>query len=191
MSLILDSISDHIAAVKSIEPLQPSIIAIADYLIDSLQSGGKILLMGNGGSAADAQHIAAEFVGRFNKKDRRALPAISLTTDPSIVTALANDFGASYIFSRQIEAFARNGDCVFGISTSGNSPNVIEGIRSARERGCRTFALLGNNGGSLKEMVDIPLVVASANTPRIQECHNLIGHLICDLVERGIAENDH
>ena len=189
MSLILDSLNGHIAAVKQVETLQSSIIAVADYLIDAFQAGNKVLLMGNGGSAADAQHIAAELVGRYNR-DRKALPALALTTDTSILTALGNDFGAASIFTRQIEAFARSGDCIFAISTSGNSANVIEGVQAAREIGCHTFGLLGNDGGRLKGMTDIPIVVASSETPRIQECHILIGHIICDLVERGMAENE-
>jgi D-sedoheptulose 7-phosphate isomerase len=188
VSLILESLHNHIATVKQVEELQSSILAVADRIIDSLQDGGKVLLMGNGGSAADAQHIAAELVGRF-KKERKAFPAIAITTDPSIVTAIANDYGADHIFSRQVEAYARPGDVVIGISTSGNSRNVIEAIKKAHELGCPTFCLLGNEGGDLKDLVDIPIVVVSNDTPRIQECHILIGHIICDLVERGMTED--
>lgn len=188
MSLILESLNNHIAAVKQVEALQSSIIAVADYLIDTLQNGGKVLLMGNGGSAADAQHIAAELVGRY-KMERKAFPAIAITTDSSIVTAVGNDYGAGHIFTRQVEALAKTGDSVIGISTSGNSANVIEAIKTARKIGCSTFGLLGNDGGLLKSMVDVPIVVESKDTPRIQECHILIGHIICDLVERGMTEN--
>jgi D-sedoheptulose 7-phosphate isomerase len=188
MSLVLESLNNHLAAAQKLEALQPSIIAIADKLIDTFKSGGKVILMGNGGSAADAQHIAAELVGRY-KMERKAFPAIALTTDSSIVTAVANDYGAAHIFTRQIEAHAKPGDSVIGISTSGNSANVIEAIKVARELGCRTFAFLGCGGGPLKDLVDIPVVVDSKDTPRIQECHILIGHIICDLVERGMTGN--
>ncbi|MGA2508097.1 MAG: D-sedoheptulose 7-phosphate isomerase [Chitinispirillaceae bacterium] len=188
MSLVIESLNNHCAAVKKVEALQSSIIAIADYLIDTLQNGGKVLLMGNGGSAADAQHIAAELVGRY-KMERKAFPAMAITTDSSIVTAVANDYGAGHIFTRQIEAHAKPGDSVIGISTSGNSANVIEAIKVARGLGCKTFALLGNDGGQLKDLVDIPIVVDSKDTPRIQECHILIGHIICDLVEQGMTED--
>jgi D-sedoheptulose 7-phosphate isomerase len=188
MSLVIESVRKHIEAVRQIEALQSSILAVADRIVDAFENGRKVLLMGNGGSAADAQHIAAELVGRY-LKERSAYPAVAITTDPSIVTALANDFGVRFIFSRQIEALAQPGDIVIGISTSGNSENVIEGVATARSIGCATFALLGNGGGKLKNLVDIPLVVASTETPRIQECHILIGHILCDLVERGMTDD--
>jgi D-sedoheptulose 7-phosphate isomerase len=186
MSLVSGSLESHVAAVKKLEALQPAITAIAGKIIDSLRSGGKLILMGNGGSAADAQHIAAELVGRY-KMERKAFPAIAITTDPSIVTAVGNDYGATHIFTRQIEAYAKPGDCVIGISTSGNSANVVEAVKVAREFGCKTFAFLGCGGGQLKDLVDIAIVVDSNDTPRIQECHILIGHIICDLVERGMT----
>jgi D-sedoheptulose 7-phosphate isomerase len=188
MSLVLESLKNHLAAVQKLEALQPSIIAVADKIIDTLKNGGKVILMGNGGSAADAQHIAAELVGRY-KMERKAFPAIAITTDSSIVTAVANDYGAAHIFTRQIEAHAKRGDSVIGISTSGKSANVIEAIKVARELGCRTFAFLGCGGGPMKDLVDISLVIDSKDTPRIQECHILIGHIICDLVERGMTGN--
>jgi D-sedoheptulose 7-phosphate isomerase len=188
VSLIIESLTNHIATVKQVEALQSTILAVADQIIDSLENGGKVILMGNGGSAADAQHIAAEFVGRY-KKERKAFPAIAITTDSSIVTAIGNDYGSEKVFSRQVEAHGKIGDVVIGISTSGNSANVIEAVKTAREIGCFTFALLGNDGGQLKSLVDIPIVVESRDTPRIQECHILIGHIICDLVERGITED--
>jgi D-sedoheptulose 7-phosphate isomerase len=188
VSLILESLKSHISIVKQVETLQPLIMTAADRLIETLRGGGKALFMGNGGSAADAQHIAAELVGRY-KMERKAFPAIALTTDPSIVTAVANDYGAGHIFTRQVEALAQKGDCVVGISTSGNSANVVDAITLAHERGCFTIGLLGNDGGALKTMVDIPIVVDSKDTPRIQECHILIGHIICDLVERGMTDN--
>jgi D-sedoheptulose 7-phosphate isomerase len=188
MSLMLESLKNHLAAAEKLESLQQSITAVADKIIDTLKSGGKVILMGNGGSAADAQHIAAELVGRY-KMERKAFPAIAITTDSSIVTAVGNDYGAGHIFTRQIEAHAKRGDGVIGISTSGNSANIVEAIKVAREFGCRTFALLGCGGGQMKDLVDIPLVVDSNDTPRIQECHILIGHIICDLVERGMTDN--
>jgi D-sedoheptulose 7-phosphate isomerase len=188
MSLMSESLNSHLAAVKKLEPLQPAITAIAGKIVDSLRNGGKVILMGNGGSAADAQHIAAELVGRY-KMERKAFPAIAITTDTSIVTAVGNDYGATHIFTRQIEAHAKRGDCVIGISTSGNSANVVEAIKVAREFGCTTFAFSGCGGGQMKDLVDIALVVESNDTPRIQECHILIGHIICDLVERGMTDH--
>ncbi|MBN2188829.1 MAG: D-sedoheptulose 7-phosphate isomerase [Chitinispirillaceae bacterium] len=188
MSLVLESLNDHLAAVKKLKSLQQSITSAADSIVSTLKSGGKVILMGNGGSAADAQHIAAELVGRY-KMERKAFSAIAITTDSSIVTAVGNDYGATHIFTRQIEAYAKRGDCVIGISTSGNSANVVEAIKVAREFGCKTSALLGGSGGQLKNLVDIPLVVDSKDTPRIQECHILIGHIICDLVERGMTDH--
>jgi D-sedoheptulose 7-phosphate isomerase len=190
MSLVLESLRSHCAAAKQLESLQPAIEAVAGRLIDTLRNDGKVILMGNGGSAADAQHIAAELVGRY-KMERKAFPAIAITTDSSIVTAVGNDYGAGHIFTRQIEAHAKPGDSVIGISTSGNSANVIEAIKVARGFGCKTFALLGCGGGQLKTLADISLIVDSKDTPRIQECHILIGHIICDLVERGMSGDAH
>jgi D-sedoheptulose 7-phosphate isomerase len=146
--------------------------------------------MGNGGSAADAQHIAAELVVRF-KINRVAIPAIAMTTDPSIVTAIGNDFGFEQLFARQVEAFGRTGDTVVGFSTSGTSKNIVAGFEAAKTAGCTTIAFLGNGGGTIKSMVDIPLVIDSSDTPRIQECHILIGHIICDMVEKGFARDAH
>jgi D-sedoheptulose 7-phosphate isomerase len=187
MSIIIESLNNHISTVKQVESLQSTIFTVAGQIIDSLRSGGKVILMGNGGSAADAQHIAAELVGRY-KLERKAFCALAITTDPSIVTAVGNDYGEEMIFSRQVEAHAKPGDVVIGISTSGNSKNVVAAIKTARKLGCRTVGLLGNEGGELKDLVDVPIVVASKDTPRIQECHILIGHIICDLVERGMTE---
>jgi D-sedoheptulose 7-phosphate isomerase len=187
MSIIMDSLNNHISTVKQVESLQSTIFTVAGQIIDSLRSGGKVILMGNGGSAADAQHIAAELVGRY-QLERKAFSALAITTDPSIVTAIGNDYGEEMVFSRQVEAHAKPGDIVMGISTSGNSKNVIAAIKTARKIGCRTVGLLGNEGGQLKDLVDVPIVVRSKDTPRIQECHILIGHIICDIVERGMTE---
>ena len=157
-------------------------------VVETLQAGGKVLLMGNGGSAADAQHIAAELVGRF-ERERRGLPALALTTDTSILTAIGNDFHFDQVFSRQIEALARPGDLVIGLSTSGNSPNVLEAVRVAKERGIKTIALAGKDGGKLSRQADIAIVVPSQNTARIQEVHITVGHIICAAVDTFLAPN--
>ncbi len=141
--------------------------------------------MGNGGSAGDAQHIAAEFVGRF-KKERKSFPALALNTNTSTVTAVGNDYGYDVVFSRQIDGFARKGDVVIGISTSGNSKNVQLALELARQRGCYTAAFLGKDGGTIKDVVDLPLVVRWPNTPRVQECHIFIGHSVCEIVDRAL-----
>ncbi|MRR53469.1 MAG: D-sedoheptulose 7-phosphate isomerase [Deltaproteobacteria bacterium] len=165
--------------------LGPKIVQAANLLVDSFRSGKKILVMGNGGSAADAQHLAGEIVGRF-RLERRGLPAIALSTDSSILTAVGNDYGFEAIFSRQVEALAQEGDVVIGISTSGSSPNVLSALRLAREMGCRTLGLLGKDGGSIRELVDIDLTVPGQDTPRIQEGHITIIHILCELVEQAL-----
>ncbi|MCX5700117.1 MAG: D-sedoheptulose 7-phosphate isomerase [Candidatus Omnitrophica bacterium] len=158
------------------------ILEISQIIIEALKKGGKLIIFGNGGSASDAQHIAAELVGRF-KKDRPALAAIALTTNTSIITALANDFGYDVIFSRQIEALADKRDVVFGISTSGKAKNVIIAIKQAKKMGFKTIALTGGDGGELAKIADISLIVPSSVTARIQEAHIVIGHIICELIE--------
>jgi D-sedoheptulose 7-phosphate isomerase len=158
------------------------IIEITEVVMDCLRKNGKIILFGNGGSASDSQHIAAEFVGRF-KKDRAGLPAIALTTNTSILTALANDYGYDIIFSRQIEALAQKNDITIGISTSGKAKNVANGIKQAKKMGLKTIALTGGDGGELSKIADISLVVPSLITARIQEVHITIGHIICELAE--------
>lgn len=176
----------HRALIELIEKEMPPLIAAtATLLADTFRNGGKLLVMGNGGSAADAQHFAAEIVGRF-KLERPALPAVALSTDSSILTAIGNDYGFDLVFKRQIEALAATGDVVVGISTSGNSPNVLAALKLARERGCRTIGLLGRDGGSIKAACDLALVVPSADTPRVQEGHITIIHIVCDLVERAL-----
>ena len=167
--------------------------AVADTLSDKildavqrartcLQNGGKLLLMGNGGSAGDAQHIAAEFIGRY-KKERRPVAAIALTVDSSILTCVGNDYGYDAVFSRQIEGLGKKEDVIFAISTSGNSENVIRGVEKAREIGAQTIGLLGNEGGKLKDKVDLAIVVPSSDTARIQEAHITIGHIICEILD--------
>lgn len=179
-------LQDHRALFELLErDLAPAIADLARLTADALAAGSKLLIMGNGGSAADSQHFAAEIVGRF-KMERRGLPAIALTTDTSILTAIGNDYGFDAIFSRQVEALADPDDVVIGFSTSGNSPNVLKALNLARERGCRTVGLLGRDGGSIKSACDLPLVVPSADTPRIQEAHITIIHIVCDLVEKKL-----
>ena len=165
--------------------LTPAIESAVSLLVAAFGDGKKLLVMGNGGSAADAQHFVAEIVGRF-KLERSALPALALTTDTSILTAIGNDYGYDRVFSRQVEAHAAPGDVVVGISTSGNSPNVQFALEAARERGCRTLALLGKDGGSIKGVAELSLIVPSSDTPRIQEGHITIIHIVCDLVERRL-----
>jgi D-sedoheptulose 7-phosphate isomerase len=157
----------------------------SEALVRALKQGNKVLLFGNGGSAADAQHIAAEFVGRFGF-NRPALPALALSVNGSSVTAIGNDYSFDKIFSRQVEAFGRAGDVAIAISTSGNSPNVLEAVLAARKIGVRTIALTGRSGGRLKDNADYCICVPSEHTPRIQECHILIGHIISELVEQEI-----
>lgn len=162
-----------------------TVARVTEVLVDSIEQGNKVLLFGNGGSAADAQHIAAEFVGRF-AFDRHALPALALSVNASCVTAIGNDYGFDLIFSRQIEALGRPGDVAIGISTSGNSHNVIRAALAAKGLGLHTVGLTGCTGGALKNAVDYCVCVPSNETPRIQECHILIGHIISELVEQTI-----
>lgn len=159
---------------------------LAEVCVNSLEQGGKLLLFGNGGSAADAQHLAAELVGRY-LRDRRALPAIALTTNSSCVTAIGNDYSYEEIFSRQIEAFGNRTDVAIGISTSGNSRNIVRGMQIARKVGMATAALTGRTGGVLKGLVEHCLCVPSDETPRIQEGHILIGHVVCEIIEESLA----
>jgi D-sedoheptulose 7-phosphate isomerase len=160
------------------EPLEIA----ANLCIESLKNGGKILIFGNGGSAADAQHIAAELVGRY-KVERKALAAIALTTDSSTITCITNDYEYEYVFSRQVEALANTKDVVIGISTGGTSSNVVSGLNTAKNLGCKTIGFSGRNGGSFNDLCDINLVVPAEDTPRIQEMHIVIGHTICHLID--------
>jgi len=162
-----------------------TVAKVSEVLVNALKQGNKALLFGNGGSAADAQHIAAELVGRF-AFDRPALPALALSVNSSCVTAIGNDYGFDRVFSRQLEALARPGDVAIGISTSGNSSNVLNGMSTARKMSLHTIALTGGTGGNLQGSVDHCICVPSNETPRIQECHILIGHIIAELVEREI-----
>jgi len=159
---------------------------MVEFIIGAYKTGGKVVLFGNGGSAADAQHIAGELVGRFMLK-RQAFPAIALTTNTSTLTAVANDCGYEEVFSRQVEALVNDKDVVIGISTSGNSPNVIEAMKTAKMKGAKTIGLTGGNGGKLVGVADLVLIVPSDSAPRIQEAHITIGHIVCELVERELS----
>jgi len=183
---IRSQLKSHCEVMSLIDrELSPAIESLVSLLVAAFKDGKKLIVMGNGGSAADAQHLAAEIVGRF-KMERRALPAIALTTDTSILTAVGNDYGFEQIFSRQVEALAGPGDVVVGISTSGNSPNVQLALQVAAGKGCRTVALLGKDGGSIKALAELPLVVTSQDTPRVQEGHITIIHIVCDLLEKAL-----
>jgi len=157
-------------------------------IVNAYRANRKVVLMGNGGSAADAQHLAAELVGRFFK-ERAALEAIALNTNTSILTALGNDYGYEHTFRRQVEALAHEGDVVIGISTSGNSPNVIEALKEAKRKSCHTIGLTGRSGGKMKGLVELCVCAPSTSTPRIQENHILIGHIVCELVEQELFGN--
>ncbi|GBC76638.1 Phosphoheptose isomerase 1 [bacterium HR08] len=159
----------------------------AELMIAALRAGGKILLFGNGGSAADAQHIAAELVNRY-RRSRPALAAMALTTDTSVLTSIANDVAFEEVFSRQIEALGEPGDVAVAISTSGRSPNVVRAVETARRLGLRTIGLLGRDGGLVAPLVDVPLVVPVQETPRIQEVHITLGHILCELIESAFSE---
>ena len=167
--------------------LQSEIKNCIGIILESLKNDKKIVLFGNGGSAADAQHIAAEFVGRFSL-ERKSYPAIALTTDSSIITSISNDYSFEQIFSRQCESIVSKDDIVVGISTSGNSLNVKNGLITYKKIGAKTIALLGNEGGEIKSIVDHSIIVQSSSTPRIQEVHRVISHLICDIVEKKMVE---
>jgi len=172
----------HMAMFNALEPLFPLISDIGIAMQNTIKNGGKILLMGNGGSAADSQHIAAEIVGRF-KKERKGLPAIALTTDTSIITSVGNDYGYDYIFARQIEALCRPEDLVIGLTTSGNSANVVSAIEAAKTIGATTVGLTGGTGGKLNALCDYNIVIPSNVTARIQEAHIFVGHSLCEILE--------
>jgi D-sedoheptulose 7-phosphate isomerase len=180
--IIQNEFNEHIKTANLIHNLNHAVATSAQICIDCLNNGGKILIFGNGGSAADAQHIAAELVGRY-KVDRKGLPAIALTTDSSVLTSIANDFGFKNVFDRQVEAYANKGDVAIGISTSGRSENVINALKLASKLKCKTIGLSGQDDEILGQICDINLAVSSKDTPRIQEMHILIGHTICHLID--------
>ena len=170
---------------KVIKDLPDKIVEAAKLIAEALKAGKKVLFFGNGGSAADAQHMACELIGRY-KKERKALPAIALSTNTSNLTAISNDYSFDDIFSRQIEGLGQKGDIAFGISTSGNSRNVIKAIELAKKQGLKTIGLLGCDGGKIKDISDLSIIVPAKSTPRIQESHLTIEHIICELVEEEL-----
>lgn len=174
---------------RALEHLASRLAQAAELLIAAYRNGGKALFFGNGGSAADSQHLAAEFVGRY-LQERRSLPALALTANSSITSAIGNDYGYEKVFARQIQAWARPGDVAVGLSTSGNSANVVAALVAARERGARTIALTGAGGGKMAAVCDVLLDVPSRDTPRIQEVHILMGHTLCQAVERALFPAD-
>ncbi len=183
MNMIENELNSHKKTIQKVmDELQNYIYTACVIVSEAIVDGKKLIIFGNGGSAADAQHIAAELTGRYKSK-RRGLPAIALTTDTSALTAIANDFGYENVFSRQVEAIAKKGDIVLGISTSGNSINVIGALKKAKQLGCKTIGLSGKDGGRMSDVCDINIVVPSNDTPRIQETHILIGHIICQSVD--------
>lgn len=185
---ILENIQTHQKLLND-KDLIKKVKIIIENILKAYKNGNKVMFCGNGGSAADAQHLAAELVSRF-KLERKGLPAIALTTDTSIMTAISNDYNYEKVFERQIEALGNKGDVLIGISTSGNSINITNAFKAAQNKGMITIGLLGKTGGKNKEYCDIALVVPSDNTPRIQESHIMIGHIICDLVEQQLFSGD-
>lgn len=191
MKRIIKAIEDNLELKKKILTdieLLNKVEESHKLIFESLKSGGCIFFCGNGGSAADAQHMAAELTGKYYLK-RKALAAMALHTDTSSLTAIANDFGYEQVFQRQIEAHAKKGDVLVGLSTSGNSQNIIQAFESAKESGCICISLTGRGGGKLKKHSDICIEIDSNDTPRIQECHTLIGHIVCQLVEESFFGN--
>ena len=186
--IVIEELEESAEVKKLIAKTLPGVIVTAiQIVINTYKAGGKVLLIGNGGSAADAQHIAAEFIGRF-KLERVGLPAIALTTDTSIITALANDYGYDTVFSRQLEALANDKDVLIAITTSGTSSNILKAIEVARSKNVKVIGLTGGDGGKLQDVADITIIVPSDNIPRIQEAHITIGHIICDLVEKELFD---
>jgi D-sedoheptulose 7-phosphate isomerase len=189
-ALLAQSLEEHLATIKALlESTLADIDAAGNIIWEALKAGNKILLCGNGGSAADAQHIAAELVGRYEQQ-RRAFPAISLTTDTSALTAVSNDYGFEGVFARQVEALAVAGDVLIAISTSGKSPNIVKAADQARALGCKTIALTGCSGEPLSAHCDLAVVVPSNRTSRVQEAHITIGHLWCEMIDRALQTDD-
>ncbi len=188
---IVREIQESIAVKEQLIAAMPQLIAdAARMMIASMQSGGKLIVFGNGGSAADAQHLAAELVGRY-RQNRKALPAIALTTDSSALTSISNDYGFDTVFARQLEAIGKTGDVALAISTSGNSPNVLRAVTLAKKLGIASIGLTGSTGGKLRGSVDVCLCVPSDSTPRIQESHSLIIHILSGIVENAMVNDSH
>ena len=189
-STITEEFSEHLkVSKKTMESICKPIEIAAKLCIDSLKNGNKILIFGNGGSAADAQHIAAEIVGRY-KTERKGLPAIALTTDTSILTSISNDYSYSSIFKRQVEALANDGDVLIGISTGGTSANVVSALKIAKKLGCQSIGFSGRDGGEFNSVCDINLKAIAEDTPRIQEMHILFGHIICHLIDQAFNNSN-
>ncbi|MDE3137231.1 MAG: D-sedoheptulose 7-phosphate isomerase [Acidobacteriota bacterium] len=178
-------LAESAGTVSSLDGILPELGEAIELVSERLRAGGCLIVFGNGGSAAQAQHLAAELVGRF-EQERRSIPALALTTDPSIVTAVGNDYGFEEIFARQVRALARAGDVALAISTSGNSPNVLRALDAAREKNLSAIGLTGRNGGRMRDKVDICLCVPSDSTPRIQEAHLVISHILCSRIETSV-----
>ena len=184
-SIIKHEFNEHLKTSKvTMESIGKLIEVAAEICINSLKNGGKILIFGNGGSAADAQHIAAEIVGRY-KIERKGLPAIALTTDTSALTAIGNDYGYLHVFDRQVEALANEGDVLIGISTGGSSANVVSALKIAQDLSCKAIGFSGKDGGEFNNLCDVNIVVPAEDTPRIQEMHIVIGHTICHLIDQA------
>ena len=182
---IISILDESIKVKEALKGLTSTIMKIAECVINAYKNKRKLVLFGNGGSAADAQHIAAEFVGKFYK-DRDSLPSLAFHTNTSVLTATANDYGYDLVFERQVSSFVEEGDIAIGISTSGNSPNVIKGLKKAKEKGAITVGFTGQKKSKIEEIADICLKVPSSDTPRIQEGHITVGHIICYLVEKEL-----
>mgnify|MGYP000420292270 CR=1 FL=1 len=181
-------LSEHLNVTQKTESLLPQLEKISNIAVEKIKSGGKLLFCGNGGSAADAQHFAAELIGRFYL-ERPAIPAIALTTDTSILTCLGNDYSYDCIFARQLEALCQEKDVVVLLTTSGNSPNILQAAEMAKTKGAYTIAFTGKDGGKIKNLVDDCLIVPSDNTPRIQEMHLFLGHCFCEWIELALNKN--
>lgn len=185
--VIANEFASHLETIQSvIGSMEDDLAKASEIAVNVLKQGNKILLCGNGGSASDAQHIAAELAGRY-KSERRGLPGIALTTDTSALTAISNDYGYDRVFDRQVEALANKGDLLIGISTSGNSANVISALKLAKESGCSAIGFSGRDGGKMNEVCDVNLIVPSDNTPRIQEMHILFGHTLCQIIDNELS----
>jgi D-sedoheptulose 7-phosphate isomerase len=189
--LLRDRIQSNIELKKALlndVKYQDAVTNVALQIVDSLRAGGKVFFFGNGGSAADAQHLTAEFTGRY-LKERPALPALALSVNSSSVTAIGNDYGYDLVFARQLEALGKPGDVAVGISTSGNSPNVVRALQVAKDRSIYAVALTGGSGGKMKTVADCTICIPSNETPRIQECHILTGHIICEIAELMLSDD--
>ena len=185
--IVIETLKQSTKIIAEVQTLSNEINKTANLIVKAINKNKKIIIMGNGGSAADAQHIAAEFLGKY-KIERKSIAAIALTANSSTTTAIANDYDFVDIFSRQCESLVSNGDIVIGISTSGNSENVVKGLKTAKKNGGLIIGLLGNKGGKMKNIVDIPLIVNSISIPRIQEAHRVIYHIICEIVEEEVTK---